>query len=482
MKLKFSILLAFSLILGDAYAFCGFYVAKAGSELFNNRSQVVFVRDGNRSVITMSNDVKGDVSEFAMVVPVPTVLKRDEIRIANQGLFDKLDYYSGPRLVEYYDHNPCEPQVLYEIAATSEGQTLRNKSVRRFEKDKEDYNVTIEASYAVGEYDILILSASESDGLKRWLVDNGYKIPAKAERVLEPYIRNNMKFFVVKVNTKVMKMQGFQTLRPLQISFESDRFMLPLRLGMANSQGTQDMIVYTLTRNGRVESSNYRTVQIPTNRDIPTFLKGGKFEQFYVDLFDKAYRDAGKNAVFTEYAWDISPNYGGVKCDPCVGPPPIVADLKDAGVWWVDDRNYGSVFFTRLHVRYSEEKFPEDLFFLQTSDKQRFQGRYVMRHPATGDLSCDEGKKYSEELFRRRGRELQELAALTDWNVAKYTKYKQDGSGWIDEKMDIEKRNGEDKTGKGAAPGMLMLLGGILLFLLLNYLRDLQQIAAGKRR
>ncbi|MCB9245281.1 MAG: DUF2330 domain-containing protein [Flavobacteriales bacterium] len=462
-------------------AFCGFYVAKAGSELFNNRSQVVFVRDGNRSVITMSNDYQGDVSEFAMVVPVPTVLSREEIRIAKQGLFDKLDHYSGPRLVEYYDHNPCEPQILYEVAATMEGSNRKFRSTKTLERDKEDYQVTVEATYAVGEYDILILSAKESDGLKRWLTDNGYKIPAKAERVLEPYIKSNMKFFVVKVNTKVMKMQGFQNLRPLQISFESDRFMLPIRLGMANSKGTQDMIVYTLTRNGRVESSNYRTVQIPSNRDIPTFIKGGKFEQFYVDLFDKAYRDAGKNAVFTEYAWDVSPNYGGVKCDPCVGPPPIVSDLLDAGVWWIDERSYSQVFFTRLHVRYSEEKFPEDLFFIQTSDKERFQGRYVMRHAATGDLSCDEGKKYVQELEMRRGKELKELAALTDWNVAKYTRYRQDGSGWIDEKLEMDKSDSPGKTGKGAAPGMLLLLGGIFLFLFLNYIRDLRQIANGNR-
>ena len=43
-----------------AYAFCGFYVAKADTKLFNKASQVVLVRDGDRTVVTMANDFRGD--------------------------------------------------------------------------------------------------------------------------------------------------------------------------------------------------------------------------------------------------------------------------------------------------------------------------------------------------------------------------------------------------------------------------------------
>lgn len=478
MKKILTILIAVSSFVADTSAFCGFYVAKAGAELFNNRSQVIFVRDGNRSVITMSNDYNGSASEFAMVIPVPEVIDREDIRIANQVLFDKFDSYSGPRLVEYYDENPCEPRILYEVAVANTSRRGRVKRKSMPMEAEEDYHVQIEASYTVGEYDIVILSAAESDGLKRWLTDNGYSIPAQAERVLEPYIKNNLKFFVVKVNTNVKDLLGFTNLRPLQIEFESEKFMLPIRLGMANSKGAQDMIIYAFTKGGRIESANYRTIPIPSNRDIPTFLKGDKFQQFYVDLFNKSYHKAGKNTVFTEYAWDVSPGFGGVKCDPCVGPPPIVEDLKQVGVWWVNDNNYSSVFFTRLHVRYAEEDFPQDLFFLETSDRSRFQGRYVMHHPATGDLSCDAGVKYKENLTNRRTKELSELAALTDWNVSKYTKYVSDGSGRIDEKAGRMIKDGNQKkndSSKGNAWPMGLLLGSILLFILSNLIYDLRK-------
>ena len=57
-----------------AKAFCGFYVAKAGAELYNHKSEVILVRDGDQTFITMSNDFEGDVKDFAMVVPIPNVI------------------------------------------------------------------------------------------------------------------------------------------------------------------------------------------------------------------------------------------------------------------------------------------------------------------------------------------------------------------------------------------------------------------------
>jgi hypothetical protein len=65
-----------------AQAFCGFYVAKADTSLFNRASQVVLVRDGDRTVITMANDFEGDVKDFAVVVPVPTFIERGQINVS----------------------------------------------------------------------------------------------------------------------------------------------------------------------------------------------------------------------------------------------------------------------------------------------------------------------------------------------------------------------------------------------------------------
>jgi len=147
---------------------------------------------------------------------------------------------------------------------------------------KDDHGVKVEAKYLVGEYDILLLSAKESSGLKTWLTENGYKIPEAANEVLQPYINSNMKFFVVKVNEKE-KENCLQFLRPIQISFNSPKFMLPIRLGMANADGDQDMIVYAFTKKGRIESTNYRNVLLPTGKNIPLFVQNN-FSNFYTNL------------------------------------------------------------------------------------------------------------------------------------------------------------------------------------------------------
>ena len=104
-------LLAVCAPLEVAHAFCGFYVASGEAKLFNHRSQVALVRDGDRTVLTLASDYAGDPKEFALVVPVPTVLKRGQIHVGDSSLVAKLDAYSAPRLVEYSDPDPCPDRL-----------------------------------------------------------------------------------------------------------------------------------------------------------------------------------------------------------------------------------------------------------------------------------------------------------------------------------------------------------------------------------
>jgi len=259
-------------------AFCGFYVSKADTRLFNKASQVVLVRSEDRTVLTMANDFKGDLKEFAVVVPVPTVLQRGQIHVGNKDLIDHLDAYSAPRLVEYFDENPCE-RPLYELSRAATPAAMRADAALERNAAK-SLGVTIEAQYTVGEYDILILSAQQSSGLEIWLRDNGYRIPAGASSVLNSYIKQNLKFFVAKVNLKEQAKLGFSMLRPIQVAYESPKFMLPIRLGTVNADGTQELFIYALTQRGRVEATNYRTVKLPTGMDLPLYVKD-KFPDFY---------------------------------------------------------------------------------------------------------------------------------------------------------------------------------------------------------
>ena len=419
----------------DARAFCGFYVGKADEPLVNHASQVVVAHHDDKTVISLMNDYQGEPSDFALVVPVPVVLQKGQVHIGDRELFSKIDAYSSPRLVEYPDPDPCPRDMPMAMGAASGAAIGRFSGQIAERREADALGVKIEAEYTVGEYDIVILSAKESSGLETWLQQNGYKIPFGAQRALEPYIRSDMKFFVAKVNLTEHNRTGLTYLRPLQFAFESPKFMLPIRLGMINSQGPQDLVIYMLAENGRVETTNYRTVKLPTGMDIPEYVRG-EFGDFYKAMFEEQVKRNDMRAVFTEYVWNMG------WCDPCAGPPLSREELKSLGVFWLDDQPGGAgplfrrpggammpypqpmgggatpVTLTRLHVRYSADTFPEDLIFQETQDQENFQARYVLHRPWDGSpTACEGARNYFEELNKRKALEAETLADLTGWNL-----------------------------------------------------------------
>ncbi|NOS76860.1 MAG: DUF2330 domain-containing protein [Nitrospira sp.] len=404
---------------GEASAFCGFYVGKADTKLFNKASEVAIARHDNKTVITMANDFKGDVKEFAMVVPVPTVLEKEQIHVGDPAVLKHLADYSAPRLVEYFDENPCRRYDMLQDRMGAMKSMAPAAAEAKRERDQV-LGVTVEAQYLVGEYDILILSAKESAGLETWLTENGYKIPAGASAVLHSYLKQNLKFFVAKVNLGEQAKLGLTHLRPLQIAFESPKFMLPIRLGTVNADGAQELFIYFLTKQGRVETTNYRTVRLPEAQEIPLYVKD-KFGDFYRDLFTQQVKRESERGVFLEYAWDMN------WCDPCAANPLSAEELRGLGVFWQDNPSgpqrgrsmpmTQSVFLTRLHVRYDAAHFPEDLMFQETSDRSNFQARYILRHPWTGTDECPAATAYRQQLRERYEREAQTLATLTGWNI-----------------------------------------------------------------
>ena len=206
-------------------------------------------------------------------------------------------------------------------------------------------------------------------------------------------------------------------LRPIQVAYESPKFMLPIRLGMVNADGPQELFVYALTRKGRVEATNYRTVKLPTGMDLPVYVKD-RFRDFYKAMFSHQVAKENMSAVFTEYAWDMG------WCDPCAADPLSSEELRKLGVFWLGETSPTpatrwssgrrspprpqNVFMTRLHVRYDAAHFPEDLVFQETADRTNFQGRYVLRHEWKGAGLVRSGRALSQRAAaapRARGAE-----------------------------------------------------------------------------
>ncbi len=524
MRIVIAAATAAALVTGSvpAHAFCGFYVNGSNKKMFADASQVVLMRSGTRTVLSMKNDYRGPLDDFAMVVPVPVVLKDTDVRVLPKYVFDRIDSLGSPRLVEYWEQDPCPeewdrqptrkkmaskpsaapsapmkseragaggggvgsmamdeerravPPILAAFAAdpptltagvetpvawtfhysnvpypepscaidnnvgrVTDGQSTNVKldatttfkltcsnSAGKSSKDIKLTVVKVEAKFDVAEYQIVILSATESTGLDNWLKLNKFKIPEGAEPLLRPYVESGSKFFVAKVDPqKVQMVDGRAQLSPIRVQYDAEEFALPIRLGLANSSGTQDLIVNILSPDKRYEVANYKNVFIPTNFDVKPSVKE-RFAEFYAALFDKTLA-ANKGAVVTEYAWTSQATPSGrgrgrgplgVKCDPCPPDIPRDADVNLLGADVIGgSMSQGAFVLTRLHARYGKKDMKDDLRFREAkpvvggreilndkgqleyatkeSDQSFFQARYAIRYPWTGAIRCKNPKR-----------------------------------------------------------------------------------------
>jgi MYXO-CTERM domain-containing protein len=387
-----------------AEAFCGFYVGGADSQLYNNATQVVLMREGKRTVLSMRNNYQGPPKGFAMVVPVPVVLQEENVKTLPDEVFARVDKLSAPRLVEYWEQDPCFVPQPYDYAVQESGVM---PTADEGGGPPRGLGVTIEAKFDVGEYNIVILSAKDSTGLETWLKQEKYEIPKGAAPYLRPYVEGGSKFFVAKVDPKKVKFKDGQTmLSPLRFHYDSEDFNLPVRLGLMNSSGTQDLLVHILAQGQRYEVANYPNVTIPTNINVKDSVRNS-FGEFYAALFDSTLEKNPK-AVVTEYSWDAS------TCDPCPEPALDGNELATLGYDVLPSAKGGGprgFVLTRLHARYSTASLGEDLVFKaappiaggrehlvegnkleegsRPAGQNNFQGRYAMRHEWTGPIECE---------------------------------------------------------------------------------------------
>lgn len=296
----------------SAGAFCGFYVGDSEVELSNDSSFVVLLRDGTRTVMTMRNDYVGPAADFALVVPIPVSIGEDDVHVLNEEVLDKVERFTSPRLVEYWENARRCPSPL------------RHRRVRASRIRSGSASIRVETSFAVGEYDFAVLGAEDSLALERYLSQNGYQIPANAAPLLRPYVAQGYRFLVAKVDaSRVTFANGRAELSPIRIAYDSPRFQLPIRLGLANSRGEQDIVAVVISREGRFELANRRNVFVPTNLEVRPEARP-RFSELYASILDRTF-ERNPGAAITEHAWAIT------GCDPCTGPALGAEELDQLG-------------------------------------------------------------------------------------------------------------------------------------------------------
>lgn len=334
-RLSLSLLLALSAAGGTAWA-CPTLVTGTPSQLSFDVAQLALVRQGNRTTFSVSVNPSGEPQDFALLLPVPEVPSEEEVKTLDAEVFARLDGYTGPRHVS---DAGCIP-------SNAEGGDGAGGG------GGDDGEVDVVAEYLVGEYRVFILSAEESGALQEWLDGHGFQLAPGADPILAEYIEAGSFFFAAQVADTAAMADG-SSLSPLQVSYESEVFSVPIRLATLNSPGSQDMVIYTIVDGaaGKVGISNYTEFEVP-DRCIwgaPT----DDFKAFYEERFTSAWAATGTAGWTTEFSGGIS------SCNPCSGVYPTEQDLQDLGFVGAFD----SHFMTRMRMRYTPEQASADLIF-----------------------------------------------------------------------------------------------------------------------
>jgi MYXO-CTERM domain-containing protein len=365
---------------------CGMFIAKTETARFNDALQFVVVRAGTRVSMVVQNRYRGPVESFALLIPVPQVLKQDNVKTLDRSVFDAFEKATAPTLHYMEERDPCyDPnQPPGGSGGGADGTGARGKG-----------GVAVEASFVVGEYQVAVLSATEATALEDWLAKNEFKIPPGSAEHLRPYVDGGSKFFVAKVDPAKVKFEnGEASLSPLRFDYDAETVSLPVRLSVANSAGSQDVIVYAINQT-RMVAANRPNRTIPINLEL-TKEAAADFGGFYAALFDRAVK-AEARTVVTEAA--ITAFGSGV-------PPPA---LEAVGMPIADTQDW---VLSRLHFRVDKAGSLDDVVLKDAigivgakvweptpsqvpveHTNNDFRATYVVKTPWAGTIACDKPER-----------------------------------------------------------------------------------------
>jgi hypothetical protein len=433
--------------------------------------KVAVARHDRRTTLTLSNEVKGELRRFALMIPIPTKVKKKQVKVLKTGGLEELLAATAPEVSFSVDPDPC-PKPASEAenkAADLLGALGSARSSSALEgagsgMRASDYGVKVEQHIQVGGYDIAVLNAKDADGLARWLRKFKYDVPDDVQALMGDYLEHGWRFLVTRVNLKKLAKERFSSLRPLQIAFDSDELVLPIRLAAVSAKAPVHMAVVVLTKDGMATVKGRLVKRMPTDARVPAFVRGDLDE---VHAAVVSQQSAGsKEAVLLEFAGELPKTknvretvvgsigrgyrggiggLGGLGGN-VAGPggqytrrPVSPVKIASLGAPWLAKGE--PLFVTRYRVRVEGDPV-EDLVFQGSRDKESFRVRYQATQPwqppgasinlggglghigAGGqppkvpDDLCEAGRDYLLTLGPRMDEEIDTIAKLTGWRVA----------------------------------------------------------------
>ncbi len=313
-----------------ASAFPGFLTSKTGAEIKVNSTQVVLMKKGTQTAVSVMSDYEGGLEPFAVVLVVPADVTAERVTTLKREYVDRIDAISAPRFHEYWEQDPCDPGPVEQewqrnMKADSSSAFLGGGDMpQSTQKVAKELSLDVKAQQKEGEYSFTLLGKDDKVGA--WLKSKGYAVPAGAEQAVAPYLAAGMRLVVAQVDTNRVELVGGDRAQLSPIRFWTDQpyDTIPDRVGLLNSGGKQELLVYVLDPDQRYESKNYKNLFPPTNVEVDFAVKE-RIGEFYAALHDIILQK-NPNVFLDEYAWPAD------GCgQPCATEPLMISELLSLG-------------------------------------------------------------------------------------------------------------------------------------------------------
>ncbi len=247
--------------------------------------QIVFRQDGNQITAMVQIQFAGNAEDFSWVVPVPT---EPDFEIGSNTLFTDLEPATRPD----FNLTRSGEECAFDDVFTS---TVAEGTVADADASA-DSGVVVESVQDVGGYEVTVISGDNVESITQWLVDNGYDLGDNGERLLAPYVEEQMKF----VAARLQQNRGLGSIQPLIMRYESDKPVVPIRLTAVAALEDMGVLIWLLG-DARAVPENYLHVT-PNYTRLNWFA--GPFNAYasYQSLITDAMNEAGGQGFATDYA------------------------------------------------------------------------------------------------------------------------------------------------------------------------------------
>lgn len=257
--------------------------------------QIVFAVDEDRGEVDVTIRIAyaGPAAEFAWLLPLRANPTR--IGLGTDRAFQAIDRVTAARFIPNIRGNGCfvasdAGALFVDAGSAGDGGTGSPP-------------VTVLQQSDVGAFASVVLAGSDTQAVRTWLVDNGYRVTDEMMEAVVPYLANGDVLLALRLQSG--RMTG--ELQPIGLTIPMPEPCIPLRLTAIAAQDDMPVSAIVFSKTGRAVPQNYLHVELNPRR-IAWMTGGANWPSLVADAVDQA----GGNAFATEWAGPASQLSGAI--------------------------------------------------------------------------------------------------------------------------------------------------------------------------